>query len=60
MHIFVAVVMAADQTKHFSLPLLYLLILFMISAIQENDGFRSARLLPARHTVHQHVSQHQV
>lgn len=27
---------------------------------QKNDGFRSAGLLPAQHTVHQHVSQHQV
>jgi len=33
---------------------------FMVSALQKNDGFWSARLLPAQHTVHQHLPQHQV
>lgn len=36
----------------------FLSLLFL--SFQKNDGLRSAGLLPAQHTVHQHVSQHQV
>lgn len=52
--------LAANQSKLWFFSLSNLSLLFIISALQENDGLRSAGLLPAQHTVHQHVSQHQV
>lgn len=45
--------LASNQIWLFLLSLLFL-------PFQKNDGLRSAGLLPAQHTVHQHVSQHQV
>lgn len=63
MHIYLWVLMGsviADRTKLFFFSFCSVRYSSWFCALQKNDGFRSAGLLPAQHTVHQHVSQHQV